>query len=61
MKIDKRTDEVVYITINGWTYYIDDSTGEKIAERWPEGDTDGENLLRAEWAENPLNGQEASV
>ena len=51
MKIDKRNDEVVYIEINGWTYYIDDSTDEKIVERWPDEDsgTDGDNLLVAKW------------
>ena len=32
MKIDMRNEECVYITINGFTYYIDDSTGEQIVE-----------------------------
>ncbi len=36
MKIDKRSNESVYITINGWVYYIDDSTGEQIIEKWRE-------------------------
>ena len=36
MKIDKRSDKSVYITINGWVYYIDDSTGEQIMEKWKE-------------------------
>ena len=36
MKIDKRSDESVYITINGWVYYIDDSTGEQIMKKWKE-------------------------
>jgi hypothetical protein len=51
MEIDKRNDEVVYIKLNGWTYYIDDSTREKIVQRWPEKDsgTDGNNLLKAKW------------
>jgi hypothetical protein len=30
MKIDIRTDKVVYVTIGRWTYYIDDSTNEQI-------------------------------
>ena len=37
MKIDKRSEESVYITINGWVYYIDDSTGEQIMDKWREG------------------------
>jgi len=36
MKIDKRGEEVVYITINGKTVYIDDSTGELIIQAWDE-------------------------
>ena len=36
MKIDKRSEESVYITINGWVYYIDDSTGEQIMDKWRE-------------------------
>tara|TARA_R100001463_G_scaffold18952_2_gene46925 strand:+ start:1671 stop:1817 length:147 start_codon:yes stop_codon:yes gene_type:complete len=34
MKIEKKTEEVVYITINGKTVYIDDSTGELIINTW---------------------------
>lgn len=30
MKIDIRTNKVVYVTIGQWTYYIDDSTNEQI-------------------------------
>ena len=33
---DTRSDESVYITINGWVYYIDDSTGEQIIQKWKE-------------------------
>ena len=29
MLIETKTDQVVYITINGWVYYINDSTGEQ--------------------------------
>mgnify|MGYP001212706933 CR=1 FL=1 len=36
MKIDIRTTDCVYITINGWTYYIDDSTNEQIVEKFIE-------------------------
>ena len=36
MIIETKTDEVLYITINGWVYYIDDSTGEQIIDKWKE-------------------------
>lgn len=36
MKIDVRSNESVYITIGDWVYYIDDSTGEQIIEKWKE-------------------------
>ena len=38
MKLDIKTNEVVYITINGTTYYIDDSTGEQIVQMWDKND-----------------------
>ena len=34
MKIDIRSDSSLYIELNGWTYYIDDSTNEQIMEKW---------------------------
>tara|TARA_R100001443_G_scaffold17795_4_gene28365 strand:- start:10795 stop:10941 length:147 start_codon:yes stop_codon:yes gene_type:complete len=34
MKIEKTSKEAVYITINGKTVYIDDSTGELIINAW---------------------------
>jgi hypothetical protein len=34
MIIDVRSEESVYITINGTVYYIDDSTNEQIMEKW---------------------------
>tara|TARA_R110002020_G_C16135771_1_gene761511 strand:+ start:41 stop:256 length:216 start_codon:yes stop_codon:yes gene_type:complete len=37
MKIDIRTEECLYIEINGWTYYIDDSTNEQITDKWVTG------------------------
>ena len=36
MKIDKRSDDCVYITIGKWTVYLDNSTGEKIIDSWEE-------------------------
>ena len=38
MKIDIRTNECLYIEINGWTYYIDDSTDEQIIDKWITGE-----------------------
>ena len=34
MKIEVKSENCVYITINGIVYYIDDSTGEQIIEKW---------------------------
>jgi|TARA_B100000085_G_C18111798_1_gene337522 hypothetical protein len=34
MKIDVRTENCLYVTIGDYTYYIDDSTGERIMESW---------------------------
>ena len=36
MKIEVKTKDCVYITINGTVYYIDDSTGERIMKKWKE-------------------------
>ena len=36
MIIEPVSDQAVYITINGWVYYIDDGTGEQIMEKWKE-------------------------
>ena len=34
MRIDVVDDNVVYINLNGWTYYIDASTGEQLLEKY---------------------------
>ena len=34
MIIEVKSENCVYITINGVVYYIDDSTGEQIFEIW---------------------------
>jgi len=34
MNIDVKSKDSLYININGWTYYIDDSTNEQIIEKW---------------------------
>jgi hypothetical protein len=36
MRIDVVDDNVVYINLNGWTYYIDDSTNEQLLEKYKE-------------------------
>lgn len=36
MIIDVRSKDCVYITIKGVVYYIDDSTGEQIIDKWKE-------------------------
>jgi hypothetical protein len=36
MIIEPASDEAVYITINGWVFYIDDSTDEQIMKKWRE-------------------------
>ena len=33
MKIDIRSDNSLFIELNGYTYYIDDSTNEQIVEK----------------------------
>ena len=44
MKIDIRTKDCLYIEINGWTYYIDDSTGEQIINKWNKDIKDNESI-----------------
>ena len=36
MVIEPSSEQSVYITINGWVFYIDDSTAEQIMEKWRE-------------------------
>ena len=36
MRIDVVDDNAVYINLNGYTYYIDDSTHEQYIEKWRE-------------------------
>ena len=37
MKIQVNTQDCLYIEINGWTYYIDDSTNEQFMDKWVTG------------------------
>jgi len=36
MKIDIRSKDSLFIKLNGYTYYIDDSTSEQIIEKYEE-------------------------
>ena len=36
MKIDIRNKDCLFIELNGYTYYIDDSTNEQIIEKYEE-------------------------
>ena len=55
MVIDIRTKECLYIELNGWTYYIDDSTGEKIQCKWKtENKEDDIELSYGKLPTNPL-------
>ena len=36
MRSDVGDDNAVYINLNGYTYYIDDSTGEQIMKKYKE-------------------------
>ena len=37
VKINITSDSSLYIEINGWTYYIDDSTNEQFMDKWVTG------------------------
>ena len=41
IKIQINSENCLYITIGGWTYYIDDSTNEQITEKWHKNDPEG--------------------
>ena len=38
MKIDIRSEECIFIELNGYIYYIDDTTNEQIIDVWKEGE-----------------------
>jgi hypothetical protein len=45
MIIDIRTNDCLYITINDHIYYIDDSTGEQIMDKWIDMDCMGDLMI----------------
>ena len=57
MRIDVVADETVYINLNGWTYYIDDSTGEQIMEKYKEKEWVNLSIVQAPktWYLDPMN------
>ena len=46
MRIDVVDDNAVYINLNGWTYYIDDSTNEQILKKYKEKEWDILSIVR---------------
>ena len=57
MRIDVVADNVVYINLNGWTYYIDDSTGEQLLEKYKEKEWDILSIVRGPktWYQRTMN------
>ena len=57
MRIDVVDDNVVYINLNGWTYYIDDSTKEQILEKYKEKEWDILSIVQAPktWYQRTMN------
>ena len=41
MKIDVRSKDSIYVELNGYIYYIDDSTNEQIIKKW--------NISKLKW------------
>ena len=46
MRIDVIDDNALYINLNGWTYYIDDSTDEQILKKYKEKEWDNLSIVR---------------
>ena len=57
MRIDVVDDNVVYINLNGWTYYIDDSTNEQLLEKYKEKEWDILSIVRGPktWYQRTMN------
>ena len=57
MRIDVVGDNTVYININGYTYYIDDSTNEQLLEKWKEKEWDNLSIVQAPktWYQRTMN------
>ena len=48
MKIDVRAKDCLYIEIDEWTFYIDNSTNEAIMDKWKTNDSYTEILKQRE-------------
>ena len=46
MRIDVVDDNALYINLNGYTYYIDDSTNEQILKKYKEKEWDILSIVR---------------
>jgi hypothetical protein len=58
MKIDKCSDQAVYITMDGWIFYIDNSTNEQIVKKWKVSDDsviDVKNVFECKWMPQSKN------
>ena len=57
MRIDVVDDNALYINLNGWTYYIDDSTDEQILEKYKEKEWDILSIVRGPktWYQRTMN------
>lgn len=50
MKIDVRSEKSLYIEMDGWTFYVDNSTDEQIMNKWETGTGDDDcEWLRCEY------------
>ena len=57
MRIDVVDDNALYINLNGYIYYIDDSTGEQIMKKWKEKEWDILSIVQAPktWYQRTMN------
>ena len=56
MKIDISSEESLYVELNGWTYYIDDSTGEQIVKKWIIANNPLELDCNKDWKDTKIAG-----
>ena len=57
MRIDVVSEDALYINLNGYTYYIDDSTDEQIIEKYKEKEWDILSIVRGPktWYQRTMN------
>ena len=49
MRIDVVSEDALYINLNGYTYYIDDSTDEQILKKWKDPESDYMAVEELKW------------